>query len=291
LPLWGKRIVITAPRQYAAKLGAALLEAGAQPIWLPTIATVALKDAKHLRQLDAALSNLGVFRHIAFTSRSGIEAVVARLADTRHGGDRRAAAVELGSCGATLWALGADGGALTDLGIKDVQTPNEASTQGLVRELVARGEADGAAVLCPVPHVETPLKEPVVVPRFLEALEAAGVTATRVPAYLTEAATVDAAHFLDAAFPRDGAGVDAIAFSSTAEAQGLQHLLTAYNRRRAWAAMEKVGVPLAAHGPYTAAGVEATLGKPVAIVSENFSSFRGVVAALELYFSSSPAAH
>lgn len=29
LPLWGKRIVVTAPRQYAAKLGAALLEAGA----------------------------------------------------------------------------------------------------------------------------------------------------------------------------------------------------------------------------------------------------------------------
>jgi hypothetical protein len=31
--------------------------------------------------------------------------------------------------------------------------PAEASTQGLVRELMRRGEADGARVLCPVPKV------------------------------------------------------------------------------------------------------------------------------------------
>jgi hypothetical protein len=31
--------------------------------------------------------------------------------------------------------------------------PAEASTQGLVKEVEARGEADGAPVLCPVPRV------------------------------------------------------------------------------------------------------------------------------------------
>lgn len=39
------------------------------------------------------------------------------------------------------------------------------STQGLVRELIKRGEAAGARVLCPVPIVAEPLQQPPVVPR------------------------------------------------------------------------------------------------------------------------------
>ncbi len=44
------------------------------------------------------------------------------------------------------------------------------------------------------------------------------------------------------------------------------------------------GVTLAAHGPYTAAGAAAVLGQPVPVVSRNFSTFDGVVAALEDHF-------
>jgi hypothetical protein len=40
-------------------------------------------------------------------------------------------------------------------------------------------------------------------------------------------------------------------------------------------------VLLAAHGPYTAAGVSETLGLPVTCVSTSFSTFDGLVAALE----------
>ena len=53
--------------------------------------------------------------------------------------------------------------------------------------------------------------------RFLEALGARGAVPTRVPAYLTRAVPFEAAPFLDAALPPDGAGIDAVAFSSTAE--------------------------------------------------------------------------
>lgn len=49
--------------------------------------------------------------------------------------------------------------------------PAQASTQGLVRELVQLGQTEGARVLCPVPFVKAPLVEPSVVPRFLAALE------------------------------------------------------------------------------------------------------------------------
>jgi hypothetical protein len=45
-------------------------------------------------------------------------------------------------------------------------------------------------------------------------------------------------------------------------------------------------VLLAAHGPYTAAGVSDTLGLPVTCVSKSFSTFDGIVSALEEFLSS-----
>lgn len=59
----------------------------------------------------------------------------------------------LANCGARLCALGADGDVLLSAGLTPHVVPAEASTQGLVKELVARGEAAGARVLCPVLHV------------------------------------------------------------------------------------------------------------------------------------------
>jgi hypothetical protein len=44
-------------------------------------------------------------------------------------------------------------------------------------------------------------------------------------------------------------------------------------------------VLLAAHGPYTAAGVTKTIGLPVPCVGQSFGSFHGVVAELEGHFS------
>ncbi len=49
LPLWGRRIMVTGPRQYAGKLAALLLGAGARPVWLPCIAISRLTDEAHLQ--------------------------------------------------------------------------------------------------------------------------------------------------------------------------------------------------------------------------------------------------
>eukprot|EP00193_Tetraselmis_chui_P004231 CAMPEP_0177753046 /NCGR_PEP_ID=MMETSP0491_2-20121128/1243_1 /TAXON_ID=63592 /ORGANISM="Tetraselmis chuii, Strain PLY429" /LENGTH=93 /DNA_ID=CAMNT_0019268289 /DNA_START=174 /DNA_END=452 /DNA_ORIENTATION=- len=54
LPLCGRRVMITAPRQYAHKLSGRLMEAGAQPVWLPAIAITALTEPAALAHLDAA---------------------------------------------------------------------------------------------------------------------------------------------------------------------------------------------------------------------------------------------
>ena len=46
-------------------------------------------------------------------------------------------------------------------------------------------------------------------------------------------------------------------------------------------AVQQHNIVLAAHGPYTAAGAGAVLGCNVPCVSQNFSSFAGLVLALE----------
>jgi hypothetical protein len=51
-------------------------------------------------------------------------------------------------------------------------------------------------------------------------------------------------------------------------------------------AVSRHGVLLAAHGPYTAEGVRAVTGLRVGAVSRSFSTFDGLVEALEDHFSS-----
>ena len=52
LPLWGARIMITAPRQYAARLSSRLVDAGARLVSVPAIQVTRLHqpDALHARQ-------------------------------------------------------------------------------------------------------------------------------------------------------------------------------------------------------------------------------------------------
>jgi len=77
LPLSGKRILITAPRHYAARLCQQIITQGGLPLLMPTIETCLLSD---FTQLDSALKRLPEFDWIAFTSRHGIQAFFHRLA-------------------------------------------------------------------------------------------------------------------------------------------------------------------------------------------------------------------
>lgn len=206
-------------------------------------------------------------------------------------------------------------------------------------------------VLCPVPAVVGGLAEPPVVPRFLEGLrERVGAVPVRVAAYST-APPADARGGRGengsdaggergsgnggergsgaAAFPPPTATtapsaaaelsllssgeIDAVVFSSTAEAQGLAmaaggvETLVGMIRRGNEARRERGrrrgsrggsggeegegdgeesldDIVLAAHGPYTAAGASDVLGVRIEVVPEDFSSFAGVVGALEEEF-------
>jgi uroporphyrinogen-III synthase len=284
---------------------------------------------------------------VAFTSRAGVEAVMGSLArqlgkqQQQQPSAASAAGAALAGSGAVVCALGADADLLkSTYGVEtDVNPVEDASTMGLVRAL-ARREEEAAGkdrprrrrrprVLCPVPRVSQGLVEPSVVPRFLAALEhEAGLDPVRVDAYLTvpglleggeeeeggeaTAATAAAGQLCAAEREMLARGdVDAVAFSSTAEAQGLalqlywaagakknedegddQQLSLAAasfrallsDARAARAARGQPPIVLAAHGPTTAAGVADALGLDASldpiVVSRDWSSFAGVTEAL-----------
>ncbi|BDA45398.1 hypothetical protein COCOBI_07-1850 [Coccomyxa sp. Obi] len=277
LSLSNRRILFTSPRQYATKLAARLTGRGARPVWVPAIEIARLTDSHRMQALDQELSHLDRYSHLAFTSRNGIAAVLERLA-TMHG-SLPAAAAHLNTLPLRCCALGADAEMLADAGVDNVLTPQEASTQGLVAELQRRGEVEGAAVLCPVPCVAGGLTEPPIVPRFLAALQAAGAHAIRVDAYETRPGATQEQCAAERQLLAEG-HIYAVAFTSTAEAEGLQQIMGG----KEWLqkTLKKWSTVLAAHGPYTAAGAGQVLGLNVTCVSHDFKDFSGLVRALEL---------
>lgn len=92
----------------------------------------------------------------------------------------------------------------------------QASTLGLVKALIASGEANGASILCPVPRVAGGLTEPAVVPRFLDALCKAGAHPVRADAYLTTLGADPVSCAPEVEMLLSGQ-ISVVAFSSTAE--------------------------------------------------------------------------
>lgn len=80
-PLSGKRVLVTRSRQQASVLSRLLAERGAQPLELPAIDIRPVSDTS---AIDGALSDLGRYHWIVFTSVNGVEAFFTRL----HAGGR-----------------------------------------------------------------------------------------------------------------------------------------------------------------------------------------------------------
>jgi uroporphyrinogen III methyltransferase/synthase len=76
LPLFGKRILVTRPKQQSVQLVDRLIELGAAPLVLPT---VEIREPDDWRPVDAALRRLGEFHWLVFTSVNGVEMFLTRL--------------------------------------------------------------------------------------------------------------------------------------------------------------------------------------------------------------------
>ncbi|WP_414755168.1 uroporphyrinogen-III synthase [Anabaena sp. CCY 9910] len=265
LPLYGKRILVTAPRNYASRLSAQIICKGGLPILMPTIETCYLSN---FSQLDAVIGCINEFDWIAFTSRNGIIAFFERL----HNLD--ISITKLQNC--QLCALGKDIDVLLSLFGRVDLIPDESSPAGIVAKFSQIHGISGQKILVPVPEV-IGIPEPNIVPNFIKDLEKLGMQVIRVPTYITQSLDKNI-YSVEINLIQQGL-IDVIAFSSTAE---IESFLTMFNSKN-----EFQHCVVACFGPYTAANAQ-NLGLNVSLVSTDFSSFEGFVEAIVKFYIDSP---
>ncbi|MBE9170466.1 uroporphyrinogen-III synthase [Pleurocapsales cyanobacterium LEGE 06147] len=265
LPLYAKRIIITAPRNYALRLYREIVQQGGLPLLMPTIETCLLTDNT---ELDRVLHKIEEFDWIVFTSRNGIEAFLERM---------RVLGLSLSvleSC--FVCAIGKDTDKLTDLGIKVNLVPREPSPAGIIAELANFAEdIRGKSILVPAPEVMD-VPEPDIIPNFVCELQQLDMKVTRVPTYTTRC--LDGTIYeVELELIRQGK-IDAIAFSSTAEIESFLNMIDSSD--------DLQQTLVACFGPYTATNAK-KLGLDVAIVAEDYSSFEGFAEAIAAFWATS----
>ncbi len=257
LPLYNKRILITAPRNYASRFAGEIINYGGIPIIMSTIETCYLSSYK---TLDNCLNNITQFNYIAFTSRNGINAVISRLKTLN------LPLSCLDNC--QLIAIGNDAQRLEEMGLKVAIIPSEPSPQGIVLELAKIPHIHQQTILVPIPKV-VDISEPDIIPNFLAALATLDIKITTVDAYQTRCLDADL-YAVEIDLIQQGK-IDIIAFSSTAE---IESFLLMVNKTQ----VPKKSL-IACFGPYTA-GNARNLGLTVDIVGKDYHSFRGFVQAI-----------
>jgi len=137
-PLFGRRVVVTRPREQAGELARTLEDAGAEVVLFPTIAIVPSGDPA---ALDRAVAAAGTCDWIVFTSANGVRVFFARFA--AQGRDVR----ELGSV--RLAAIGPEtAGELERRMLRPAVVPREYRAEGLL-EALAGEDLRGRRVLLP----------------------------------------------------------------------------------------------------------------------------------------------
>ncbi|SFB18244.1 uroporphyrinogen III methyltransferase / synthase [Acetitomaculum ruminis DSM 5522] len=80
LPLFGKSIIVTRPRDRASKMTAMLRKNGAEVLEIPSIKTIPMEENK---EFEEALKNVSQYNYIAFTSVIGVKVFFEKLKELR----------------------------------------------------------------------------------------------------------------------------------------------------------------------------------------------------------------
>ena len=138
-PLFGRRILVTRPREQAAELSERLEALGAEAIEAPLIRIAAPDD---YGPLDAACRSLGRFDWIVFTSANAVDAFMGRLL---------ASSLDVRALGRVkLCAVGpATSDRLRTYGLKVDAVPAEYRAEALAQVLAERGDVRGLHVFLP----------------------------------------------------------------------------------------------------------------------------------------------
>jgi uroporphyrinogen III methyltransferase/synthase len=166
-PLFGRRVLVTRPRDQAADLVDRLTALGAEAVEAPMIRIEPPEDPTGL--LDAA-GRADQFDWIVFTSANAVEGFMTALLD----GNRDLRALK----GPRLCAVGSGTAErLSQYGIKVDLVPDEFRAEGVLTSLAALGPLEGARVLLPRADIARDV--------VAQGLKAAGASVTDVVAYRT----------------------------------------------------------------------------------------------------------
>ena len=166
-PLFGKRVLVTRPRDQAGEMVDRLTVLGADAIEAPMIRIVPPEDDGPLKQ--AAL-DVGLFDWIIFTSANAVDAFMTALLEVSH--DIRALA------GPQLCTVGSGTAErLARYGIRVDLVPDEFRADAVVAALELHGRINGARVLVPRADIGRDV--------IAEGLRSAGAQITDVVAYRT----------------------------------------------------------------------------------------------------------
>jgi uroporphyrinogen III methyltransferase / synthase len=166
-PLFGKRVLVTRPREQAGELCDALAALGAEAIEAAMIRIVPPEDPDALREVVA---RAGEFDWIVFTSGNSVQAFMEALL----AGDQDLRALK----GPLLCTVGTSTAEkLTAFGLKVDLVPAEFRAEAVVQAIAARGRVKGARVLFPRGDIAREV--------IGDELRAAGADVTEVIAYRT----------------------------------------------------------------------------------------------------------
>ena len=253
-PLFGKRVLVTRSRTQASVLSRMLEDEGAQPVELPTIE---FAPPAEYSQMDGAISALGDYSWVIFTSANGVDALFSRVEqlglDSRVFGD-----VKVGVIGPATAA------ALSRRGIKADLVPAEYVSESVVEAMAAQ-ELKGCRVL--LPRADIGREE------LAEGLTRLGARVDQVVAYRTIIPEESRARARD--LLKD-CGVDLVTFTSSSTVRNTLDLLDGDSSILSDAT-------IACIGPITATAARSS-GLHVDVVAREYT-VPGLVAAVREHFS------
>jgi uroporphyrinogen III methyltransferase/synthase len=166
-PLFGRRVLVTRPREQARELVEKLAALGAEAIEAPMIRIAPPRDPEPLRR---AARSTDEFDWIVFTSANAVDAFMRALLD----GDRDVRALK----GPRLCAVGsATAARLAQHGIKVDLMPDEFRAEALAAAMLDTGSVEGSRVLLPRADIARDV--------LADQLRRAGAIVTAVEAYRT----------------------------------------------------------------------------------------------------------
>jgi len=208
-PLFGKRVLVTRPREQAAELCERLEMMGAEAIEAPMIRVVPPED---FGPLDDACARAGTFDWIVFPSANSVDAFMRRL---------MAGPRDLRSLGhAKLCTVGpATGERLARYGLKVDLLPAEYRAEGVLRALSETGDVRGLRILLPHADIGREI--------VAEELRKQGAEVTDVVAYRTVAVEAEREGEPDVYRMLLEHRIDVVTFTSASAVNGFVHLLGA----------------------------------------------------------------